>query len=89
MASARHSATPRWCSLALKSSHNQGCEYGQDRLRIHAALVREWCDAGAAFYVCGSLQGMASGMQQALTEILGNECVAQPAATGRYRRDVY
>jgi len=70
-------------------SHNQAREYVQDRLRTHAVLVREWCDAGAAFYICGSLQGMANGVQQALIEILGNECVAQLAATGRYRRDVY
>jgi sulfite reductase (NADPH) flavoprotein alpha-component len=63
--------------------------YVQDVLRARAALVRQWIDHGAAIYVCGSLQGMAGGVHEALGEILGGEVLAQLAADGRYRRDVY
>ncbi|MCY1232578.1 Sulfite reductase [NADPH] flavoprotein alpha-component [compost metagenome] len=61
----------------------------QDALRAQAALVREWVQEGAAIYVCGSLQGMAGGVNEALTEILGESALRQLAGEGRYRRDVY
>lgn len=64
-------------------------EYVQNRLRTNAALVREWLDAGAALYVCGSLEGMAGGVELALTEIIGAHGVEQLIEAGRYRRDVY
>lgn len=64
-------------------------EYVQDRLRATADLVREWLQDGAAIYVCGSLEGMASGVEAALTEIIGAEAVEHLIASGRYRRDVY
>lgn len=64
-------------------------EYVQDRLRAHATLVREWIDAGAALYICGSLEGMASGVELALTEIVGADGVERLIEAGRYRRDVY
>ncbi|WP_205751604.1 sulfite reductase subunit alpha [Cupriavidus oxalaticus] len=63
--------------------------YVQDALRAQAALVREWVQEGAAIYVCGSLQGMAGGVNEALTEILGEPALRQLADEGRYRRDVY
>jgi len=63
--------------------------YVQDALRVHAALLREWVEAGAAIYVCGSLQGMAAGVQAALAEILGDDMLTRLAEIGRYRRDVY
>jgi len=63
--------------------------YVQDRLRAQPALVRQWLDDGAAVYVCGSLQGMATGVEQALVEIVGDERVQSLIAEGRYRRDVY
>lgn len=64
-------------------------EYVQDRLMTRASEVRRWLDDGAAIYVCGSLQGMASGVNNALTEIVGEEALARLTMEGRYRRDVY
>ena len=63
--------------------------YVQDRLAEHAGTVRGWIDDGAAIYVCGSLEGMAGGVDEALAVILGREQLDRLAAAGRYRRDVY
>ena len=63
--------------------------YVQDRLREHIATLREWVAAGAAIYVCGSLQGMAPAVDAVLREALGDEAVETMLADGRYRRDVY
>jgi sulfite reductase (NADPH) flavoprotein alpha-component len=63
--------------------------YVQDVLRAEADAVREWIARGAAVYVCGSLQGMAGGVHEALGAILGKELLDRLAADGRYRRDVY
>ncbi|MCY1452690.1 Sulfite reductase [NADPH] flavoprotein alpha-component [compost metagenome] len=63
--------------------------YVQDRLREQSATLREWLDDGAVIYVCGSLQGMAEGVDRALREILGDLEVEALLETGRYRRDVY
>lgn len=63
--------------------------YVQDRLRQHAGAVRSWVEEGAAIYVCGSLDGMAGGVDQALEGILGQAGLAALTAAGRYRRDVY
>ncbi|MET1079247.1 MAG: sulfite reductase flavoprotein subunit alpha [Pseudomonas sp.] len=63
--------------------------YVQDCLRESAGLLRAWLDEGAALYVCGSLAGMAAGVDQVLHEVLGEAAVAELLAAGRYRRDVY
>ncbi|QDH69366.1 flavodoxin domain-containing protein [Marilutibacter alkalisoli] len=63
--------------------------YVQDLLRRQAGRLREWLDAGAAVYVCGSLQGMAPGVDAMLREQIGTETLEKMAADGRYRRDVY
>ncbi|MGY2366854.1 PepSY domain-containing protein [Pseudomonas azotoformans] len=63
--------------------------YVQDRLRESAEVLRKWLSDGAAIYVCGSLQGMATGVDQALVDILGSEAVERLIEQGRYRRDVY
>jgi sulfite reductase (NADPH) flavoprotein alpha-component len=63
--------------------------YVQDVLAAEAARLREWVEAGAAIYVCGSLTGMAAGVEQALTVVLGTDVVQALRASGRYRRDVY
>lgn len=63
--------------------------YVQDRLRESAEVLRKWLAEGAAIYVCGSLQGMATGVDQALVDILGSEAVERLIEQGRYRRDVY
>nr|WP_233411141.1 sulfite reductase flavoprotein subunit alpha [Rugamonas sp. CCM 8940] len=64
-------------------------EYVQDRLRAAAAELRGWIADGAVVYVCGSLRGMAGGVDAALAEILGADALDDLAAAGRYRRDVY
>lgn len=63
--------------------------YVQDRLRGSAVLLRAWVDARAAIYVCGSLAGMAPGVEAALVDVLGGDTVERLRTEGRYRRDVY
>jgi sulfite reductase (NADPH) flavoprotein alpha-component len=63
--------------------------YVQDVLRDRADRLREWVERGAAIYVCGSLQGMAGGVHEALQAILGSAQLDALAHDGRYRRDVY
>ena len=57
--------------------------YVQDALRANADLLRAWVEQGAALYVCGSLEGMAPGVDAALTEILGADRLAMLADAGR------
>ncbi|MEP6502903.1 MAG: oxidoreductase, partial [Betaproteobacteria bacterium] len=64
-------------------------DYVQHRLLAQAPRVREWLDAGAAIYLCGSLDGMAAGVEQALAEIAGCAGLDALIDSGRYRRDVY
>jgi sulfite reductase (NADPH) flavoprotein alpha-component len=63
--------------------------YVQHRLIAEAAAVRDWVRQGATIYVCGSLRGMAPGVDAALHEILGDAAVADMLRDARYRRDVY
>jgi sulfite reductase (NADPH) flavoprotein alpha-component len=66
-----------------------GGEYVQDRMRVRADVLRAWIADGAVLYVCGSLQGMAGGVDAALVEIIGRAALDDLIETGRYRRDVY
>lgn len=63
--------------------------YVQDRLREAATELCRWVDDGAAIYVCGSLAGMAPGVDAVLREVLGDSAVDRLREDGRYRRDVY
>ena len=63
--------------------------YVQHRLLQASELVLDWLERGAAIYVCGSLQGMASGVDAALRQIAGEERMRELVRQGRYRRDVY
>lgn len=63
--------------------------YVQHRLCEQVDVLRRWVADGAAIYVCGSLQGMASAVDEALRELLGDRRVQELAEQGRYRRDVY
>jgi sulfite reductase (NADPH) flavoprotein alpha-component len=63
--------------------------YVQDILPARAAALRDWVAQGAAIYVCGSLQGMAAGVDRALTDILGRDKLEELITENRYRRDVY
>ncbi|MFS2163476.1 sulfite reductase subunit alpha [Variovorax sp. Varisp62] len=63
--------------------------YVQHRLLQSADTLLQWLHDGAAVYVCGSLQGMASGVDAALRQVAGETLMSELAASGRYRRDVY
>lgn len=63
--------------------------YVQDILRENAEELKHWINQGAVIYVCGSIEGMASGVDQALNDILSEEKVDELRQSGRYRRDVY
>lgn len=63
--------------------------YVQDILRRNADELVKWVGQGAVIYVCGSIEGMASGVDQALTDILGASTLDELRQAGRYRRDVY
>jgi sulfite reductase (NADPH) flavoprotein alpha-component len=67
----------------------EGGGYVQDRLLSKAGTLRAWLADGAVVYVCGSLQGMAGGVDAALEEIIGRPALDELAEAGRYRRDVY
>ena len=73
---------------AVFSRDQEERRYVQHLLREQAGTVRAWIDAGAAVYVCGSLQGMAGGVDDALRDILGDARLQQMQHDGRYRRDV-
>ena len=63
--------------------------YVQDALGDAGGALQDWVVDGAAIYVCGSLQGMAPGVDAVLREVLGEAQVERMLAEGRYRRDVY
>ncbi|WDS37409.1 sulfite reductase subunit alpha [Pseudoxanthomonas sp.] len=63
--------------------------YVQDALRAASTTLQAWIADGAAVYVCGSLDGMAPGVDVVLQETLGETLVEQLRLQGRYRRDVY
>lgn len=63
--------------------------YVQDRLRACADVLQQWMMQGAAIYVCGSLAGMAPGVDAVLRDTLGHNEVERLREAGRYRRDVY
>ena len=63
--------------------------YVHHKLRQQAEELKAWIECGAVIYVCGSIKTMASDVDLALIEILGEACVDQLRQDGRYRRDVY
>ncbi|MEQ1367547.1 sulfite reductase flavoprotein subunit alpha [Acinetobacter schindleri] len=63
--------------------------YVHHKLREQADELETWMNNGAVIYVCGSINGMASDVDQALIDILGESTVDQLRQDGRYRRDVY
>jgi sulfite reductase (NADPH) flavoprotein alpha-component len=83
-------AAGRLAHLDLAFSRDQERRrYVQDLLRAQDERLRDWVARGAAIYVCGSLQGMAGGVHEALAAILGAPLLDSLTAEGRYRRDVY
>ncbi|MDG2534238.1 sulfite reductase flavoprotein subunit alpha [Sphingomonas sp. HITSZ_GF] len=76
--------------LDLAFSREPDCgRYVQHLVAEAADDIQAWADRGAAFYVCGSLAGMASGVDAALREVLGDARVEAMLADGLYRRDIY
>ena len=76
--------------LDLAFSRDGGeVRYVQHLLAGHGEQLRAWVARGAALYVCGSLQGMASSVHAVLADTLGADALDELAAQGRYRRDVY
>ncbi len=63
--------------------------YVQHRLLAAADALLDWVGRGAAIYVCGSLEGMAKGVDHTLRTLLGEATLRQLTEDGRYRRDVY
>ncbi|HUD94445.1 MAG TPA: hypothetical protein VMR39_22970, partial [Sphingobium sp.] len=63
--------------------------YVQDLLADAGGQVVDWVERGATILVCGSLEGMAAGVHDALTAYLGATRLNELAEEGRYRRDVY
>ncbi|ENX56043.1 MULTISPECIES: sulfite reductase subunit alpha [Acinetobacter] len=63
--------------------------YVQDCLKAQSTRLQTWVAQGAAIYVCGSLKGMAGGVDHALKEILGLDLLEQLKQQQRYQRDVY
>lgn len=71
------------------SRDGNALRYVQDALFANAERLRRWIDDCAAIYVCGSLEGMAPGVDAALIELLGQDRVDALLSSGGYRRDVY
>lgn len=67
----------------------RGPRYVQDALAQQADLIATAVANGAAIYVCGSLQGMASDVHRTLANILGDHPLEAMLEAGRYRRDIY
>ena len=63
--------------------------YVQDCLIEKSEQLKQWIARGATIYVCGSLKGMAQGVDQALIQILGTDKVSELMDQNRYLRDVY
>ena len=61
----------------------------QHALAEQGERLKAWMDAGAVIQVCGSLSGMAGGVDAVLRGLLGDAQVQQLTEAGRYRRDVY
>ena len=77
-----------WLYLAFSRDQAEK-HYVQHLLLEQADLVRGWVDDGAVIYICGSRQGMAAAVNEALEAILGTELLDELLCEDRLRRDVY
>ena len=71
------------------SRDTDGGGYVQHQLQAATAELQAWLARGAVIHVCGSLQGMAEGVDQVLRAALGDDAVETLLESGHYRRDVY
>ena len=72
-----------------RDAANGAPRYVQDLLPARVDKLRAWVADGAAIYVCGSLAGMAAGVDDALEHILGRLQLDTLVTEKRYQRDVY
>ncbi|MFT3807449.1 flavodoxin domain-containing protein [Arenimonas sp.] len=77
------------CPLGEHAQVQVHAGYVQEALLQNGGPLREWIREGASIHVCGSLAGMAPGVDAALRQLLGNDETDALMAAGRYRRDVY
>ncbi len=63
--------------------------YVQDLIVQNTDELAAWVDRGAVILVCGSLEGMSTGVHAALESALGADRLLELTEAGRYRRDVY
>jgi len=63
--------------------------YVQALIGQNAVELAAWIDRDATILVCGSLEGMSTGVHAALEAALGPDRLLELSETGRYRRDVY
>ncbi|QQD24340.1 sulfite reductase flavoprotein subunit alpha [Venatoribacter cucullus] len=85
LAFSRHCADQPWPLLSGQLHHG----YVQKVLQTQARELHHWVEQGAAIYLCGSRAGMATDVEQALSDILGPTRLQQLIEQGRFRRDVY
>ena len=64
-------------------------QYVQHKLLENAMTLQQWIRNDAIIYVCGSINGMATDVENTLIEILGQNTLDELRQTQRYRRDVY
>ncbi|MBB6504999.1 sulfite reductase (NADPH) flavoprotein alpha-component [Sphingomonas endophytica] len=76
-------------TTAAWSRLGDGPRYVQDAVTAAADRIASAIEAGAAIYVCGSINGMAPGVHGALAGIVGEDVLERMLAEGRYRRDIY
>ncbi|WP_354441117.1 sulfite reductase subunit alpha [Ottowia thiooxydans] len=74
---------------AFSRDAEASAHYVQDFIGLYCELMQQWVSHGAAIYVCGQREGMASGVEAALRQALGETLLEQLTIEGRYRRDVY
>jgi sulfite reductase (NADPH) flavoprotein alpha-component len=93
-------ATGTLTRLSTAFSRDQQAKvYVQDRMIEEAAELHRWLEDGACFYVCGDAKRMAADVDRALRQVVATQggmtddaartYVADLAAAGRYRKDVY
>lgn len=66
-----------------------GPRYVQDLVALHGEELQQWMGNTASIHVCGSLHGMAPGVDAALEALVGRAALDDMATAGRYCRDVY
>ncbi|MBJ2153654.1 sulfite reductase subunit alpha [Paracoccus sp. IB05] len=71
------------------SRGGEGPRYVQHILRAAATEVRAHVAAGGGIWICGRREGMATDVQQALEDVLGQDETARLMTERRLRRDIY